>query len=378
MLFRFFRSEPASAIVLLAAAITALAVANSPLTDAYHDVLSSSLLGLSLHHWINDALMAVFFLLVGLEIKQEVLNGELRTWSSRMVPGIAAIGGMIAPAVIFVAINLRQPEHLRGWAIPSATDIAFALGVLTLLGSTVPSSLRALLVGIAIIDDLGAILVIALFYTEQVSLGWFALAGCSVLVLITLNRRGVQHLAPYLIVGAGLWICIYQSGLHATLAGVILAFAIPASSPSGLLHTPLQTLEHAIDPWVSFVIVPLFGFANAGVTFAGVSSSAFVGTVPLGIALGLIVGKQAGVFGAIWFMIRCNPGTRPAGTSWWQLYGLSLLCGIGFTMSLFIGGLAYSSTEHLMDATRIGVIGGSVCSAILGIIVLKRSSPVST
>jgi len=375
MLFRFFRSEPASAVVLFAAAMCAIIIANSPFGNDYHDLLTTSLAGLSLHHWINDGLMAVFFLLVGLEIKQELLMGELGTWQSRIVPGIAAIGGMIVPALIFTAVNWGNSDHLQGWAIPSATDIAFALGVLTLLGPIVPSSLRVLLVSLAIIDDLGAILIIALFYTGQLSWLWLGSGGLIVMLLVAMNRRGVQHLAPYLLAGAGLWVCIYQSGLHATLAGVILALTIPADSPSGRIHAPVRLLQHRIDRWVGFLILPLFGFANAGIDFAGLSRDMVLGAVPLGVALGLFFGKQVGVFGAIWIAVRCNLATLPTGATWTHVYGASLLCGIGFTMSLFIGTLAFSSASHLVDATRIGVIAGSAVSAIAGTIVLKRSLP---
>lgn len=371
MLDRFFRSEPAAAVVLLAAAALAMVVANSPLDGAYVDILDAHLLGLSIQHWINDGMMAVFFLLVGLEIKQEVLDGALSTWRSRALPGIAAVGGMALPALIFLLANARSEAHLEGWALPVATDIAFAIGVLALLGPRVPAALRVLLVGIAIIDDLGAILIIALFYTSTVHMLWLGLAAVAIGALAILNRRHVYALPPYIAVGIVLWIAIYQSGIHATLAGVVLAFAIPAKSVSDQHRSPVTTTEHAIDRWVSFLILPLFGFANAGISFAGLERSDVVGSLPLGIALGLFAGKQLGVFGAIWLAVRIGLAPKPAGVSWRQLHALAVLCGIGFTMSLFIGGLAFAGSPHLMDATKVGVIGGSICSALAGAVLLR-------
>lgn len=374
MLVRFFRSEPAAAIVLLFAAVLALIVANSPLSHAYEDILGTYILGISVHHWINDALMAVFFLLVGMEIKQEALDGALSTPRARILPGIAAIGGMALPAIIFVIINLSSPDHLSGWAIPAATDIAFAMGVLAILGSKVPLAIRALLVGIAVIDDLLAIVVIALFYTSELELGWLAAAGVTMVVLALLNRSSVYSIVPYISLGIVLWYCVYQSGIHATLAGVVLAFAIPAKSTSDLHRSPMKTTEHAIDKWVNFGILPLFGFANAGVSFAGLEASDVFGPLPLGIALGLFVGKQLGIFGAVWLTIRTGLTTKPDGITWAQLYAMAMLCGIGFTMSLFIGGLAFADASELMDQTKMGVIGGSIVSALLGAYLMNRAS----
>ncbi len=374
MLVRFFRSEPAAAIVLLFAAVLALIVANSPLSHAYEDILGTYILGISVHHWINDALMAVFFLLVGMEIKQEALDGALSTPRARILPGIAAIGGMALPAIIFVIINLSSPDHLSGWAIPAATDIAFAMGVLAILGSKVPLAIRALLVGIAVIDDLLAIVVIALFYTSELELGWLAAAGVTMVVLALLNRSSVYSIVPYIALGIVLWYCVYQSGIHATLAGVVLAFAIPAKSTSDLHRSPMKTTEHAIDKWVNFGILPLFGFANAGVSFAGLEASDVFGPLPLGIALGLFVGKQLGIFGAVWLTIRTGLTTKPDGITWAQLYAMAMLCGIGFTMSLFIGGLAFADASELMDQTKMGVIGGSIVSALLGAYLMNRAS----
>lgn len=374
MLQRFFRSEPAAAVVLLAAAVLAMLVANSPLGSIYEDVLHHHIFGLSIEHWINDGLMAIFFLLVGLEIKQELLDGELASWRSRALPGLAAVGGMIVPAIIFVLVNRGDTLHFDGWAIPSATDIAFAVGVLAILGSRVPIAIRMLLVGIAIVDDLLAIVVIAVFYSSGIVATWFAAAVACIVVLFALNRAGVCRLPPYLAVGALLWIAIYNSGLHATLAGVILAFAIPAASTEHQHRSPLQTTEHAIDRWVNFGILPIFGFANAGIAFAGLQRSDLIGTLPLGIAFGLFFGKQIGIFGSIWLLIRCGVARKPALLTWGQLYAMSVLCGIGFTMSLFIGRLAFDGYPELMNATRIGVIGGSLLSATVGVILMRRAT----
>jgi NhaA family Na+:H+ antiporter len=373
MLVRFFRSEPAAAIVLLLAAVAALIVANTPLGHTYEDVLGTYVLGISIHHWINDALMAVFFLLVGMEIKQEVLTGALSSWRARILPGIAAVGGMALPALIFVLVNRNEAEHLDGWAIPAATDIAFAMGVLAILGPRVPISVRVLLVGIAIIDDLLAIVVIALFYTSELQFGWLAAAGAASLALFLLNRRGVLSLVPYIAIGIVLWYCVYESGVHATLAGVALALAIPARSTSDQHRSPLQTTEHAIDKWVNFGILPLFGFANAGVSFAGLGAGDLVGPLPAGIALGLFVGKQVGIFGTIALAIGTRLAERPVGVSWAQLYAMAILCGIGFTMSLFIGGLAFEGSPALMDQVKVGVIAGSVVSALTGATLLART-----
>jgi NhaA family Na+:H+ antiporter len=370
MLIRFFRSGPAAGIVLFVAALLAIFVANSPLNHFYVESLHRHVAGLSIKHWINDGLMAIFFLQVGLEIKREALEGELSTWHSRILPGIAALGGMIVPALIFAAINLGLTDQLRGWAIPSATDIAFAIGVLTLLGSRIPSALRLLLVSIAIMDDLGAILIIALFYTSSLDPRWLAAAAILWVGCFTLNRVGIVALAPYLALGVLLWICVYNSGIHATLAGVAVALTIPSQVRG---FSPIQSLEVRLDRWVSFAILPIFGFANAGIAFSGVTTDMELGRLSLGIVLGLFLGKQIGVMTAFWLAIRTGVARQPVGVDWRQLYGLALLCGIGFTMSLFIGGLAFSAHPHLMDATKIGVLAGSVCSAIAGAIVLRRT-----
>lgn len=376
MLLRFFRSEPAAAIVLLGMAALAIIIANSPLQSAYENVLGTYIFGISVHHWINDALMAVFFLMVGLEIKREAMVGALSTWRLRVLPGVAALGGMAIPALIFVLVNRGDSLHLDGWAIPAATDIAFALGVLALLGRRVPASIRILLVGVAIIDDLLAILVIALFYSESMAVGWLAAAALISVGLFLLNRRGINSLVPYLILGVALWYAVFESGLHATLAGVIVALAIPTNGRTEGDVSPLNTLEHGIVQWVNFGIVPVFGFANAGISFSGLGSDAFIGTLPIGIALGLFIGKQVGIFGTVWLLVKFGLALMPARTTWAQIYAMSILCGIGFTMSLFIGGLAFASSDELLDATKIGVIGGSLASALVGAYLMRRATVV--
>lgn len=374
MLLRFFRSEPAAAIVLLIAAGLALVIANSPFNDVYHHLLETYVAGISIHHWINDALMAMFFLMVGLEIKRELTMGALATWGDRILPGAAALGGMVAPALIFVAFNAQNGDILAGWAIPTATDIAFALGVLSILGSRVPAAIRVLVVGIAIIDDLLAILVIALFYSQGVKLVWLGMAAITIVGLVALNQRSVMRLAPYLILGAVLWIAVYNSGLHATLAGVIVALTIPARGRTDALPAPLNTLEHNIVYWVNFGIVPLFGFANAGVSLSGLGRDAFIGALPIGIMAGLFIGKQIGIFGTIWLLVRIGVARMPGRTTWPQLHAMAMLCGIGFTMSLFIGGLAYATSPEHTDATKIGVIGGSLLSALIGAWLMRRAT----
>jgi NhaA family Na+:H+ antiporter len=331
--------------------------------------------GFPVDHLINDGLMAIFFLLVGLEIKRELVGGELGTWSSRILPGLAAASGMVIPAVIFLLITRGEGALGRGWAVPVATDIAFALGILSLLGSRIPTSLKVLVTSIAILDDLGAIAIIALFYTRDIDL--LAVAGAIVLigVLALMNRRGVDVLWPYLLTGFALWVIVYRSGIHATLAGVTVALFIPNSAEGTRRASPLRSLEHRLDPWVSFAIVPIFAFANAGVRFEGLARGDFIGTLPLSVGLGLFLGKQLGIFGAIWLAVRLGFARMPAGAQWIHVYGIALLCGIGFTMSLFIAGLAFTDSLHLVEATRIGILGGSLLSALVGSIVLTRTLP---
>jgi NhaA family Na+:H+ antiporter len=369
----FLKSGAAGGIILMVAAALALVIANSPAASVYFKLLKTHVGGLSILHWINDALMAVFFLLVGLEIKREFLDGQLSTWPRRILPGIAAAGGMIVPAVIYTALNAGTPETLRGWAIPTATDIAFALGVLVLLRSRVPVSLKVFLTALAIIDDLGAVAIIAVFYTADLSPAWLGLAAVTLLVLGGLNRAGVERLSPFLLLGAAVWFFVLKSGVHATLAGVALAMTIPLRTSRAQPDnpaSPLHILEHALHPWVAFLIIPVFGFANAGVSLSGMSWAALVEPVTLGIAAGLFIGKQVGVFLTTWAAIRLNLADCPQDASMPQVFGVSVLCGIGFTMSLFIGLLSFPTSPELQDAVKVGVISGSMLSAITGTLVL--------
>jgi Na+:H+ antiporter, NhaA family len=369
-------SEASGGLVLMGGAAVALVVANSPAAPVYVESLNVYVLGLSILHWINDALMALFFLLVGLEVKREMLDGQLSTWPRRALPGVAAVGGMIVPAFIYVALNWSTPDKLPGWAIPSSTDIAFALGVLSLLGPRVPVSLKLFLTTLAILDDLGAIAIIALFYTADLSVLMLGLGSVTLLVLAGLNWRGVDRLWPYLLIGVVLWLFTLKSGIHATLAGVALAFTIPLQRTPGRPEAsgrPLIRLERRLQPWVAFAIVPIFGFANAGVSFAGVSVSGLLDPVLYGIALGLFVGKQLGVFAFAWAAIRLGLAELPARASWTHLYGVALICGIGFTMSLFIGMLAFPTSRELQDTVKIGVLAGSLASALIGAALLRVS-----
>jgi len=378
---RFMSVQSVSGVVLLAAAVTALIVANSPLAWMYERVLQTEMQvrvgSLDLHkpllHWINDGLMAVFFLLVGLEIKRELLEGELATRSKAILPVIAACGGMIVPAAIYATLNWNDPSTLAGWAIPCATDIAFALGVLALLGSRVPLPLKVFLTAVAILDDLGAIVIIALFYTSDLVVTSMLLALPCVVGLWVLNRVGVTAYAPYVLLGIALWVCVLKSGVHATLAGVVLALAIPITSSNESRPSPLRQMERALHPWVAFMVMPIFAFANAGVSFAGLSFGYLLEPVPLGIAAGLLLGKQAGVFGFTWLGVKLGWAERPQGTSWSQLYGVALLAGIGFTMSLFIGALAFSDAQHAVSL-RVGVLAGSIVSGAAGYLALRLAT----
>ncbi|RWK81606.1 MAG: Na+/H+ antiporter NhaA [Mesorhizobium sp.] len=370
----FVASEAAGGIVLMAAAALALVVANSPLAETYFDALHAYLGPLSVSHWINDGLMAVFFLLVGLEIKREMLDGQLSTWPRRALPGIAAAGGMLVPALVYVAINRDNPAALSGWAIPTATDIAFALGVLSLLGSRVPGSLKVFLTALAIIDDLGAVIIIAVFYTSGLSLAYLGAAFAVIALLIGLNRMKVLTLLPYLLLGVVLWVLVLKSGVHATLAGVALALTIPLKITPGISRdsedSPLHRLEHGLHRIVPFVVVPIFGFANAGVPLAGLSAATLVEPLTLGVAAGLVAGKLVGVFGSSALAIRLGLADLPVNAGWLHMVGISLLCGIGFTMSLFIGLLAFASNVELQDAVKVGILAGSFIAAILGAAVL--------
>lgn len=372
--------EAAAGLTLLAAAVLALIVANSPLRDAYDDALGTQLtigfapllLSKPLLLWINDGLMAVFFFLVGLEIKREALRGALSSARTASLPAIAALGGMMVPAIIYAGLNWDNQVALRGWAIPAATDIAFAVGVLALLGSRVPPTLKIFLLALAIIDDLGAILIIAIFYTNGLSLSALALAFLGIAALALLNRANVLRVWPYLLVGAFVWVCVLKSGVHATLAGVATALAVPLTGAKKNIEGPLETLESAIDPWVTFLILPIFAFANAGVSLAGVSASEVLSPIPLGIALGLFIGKPIGIYGFARAAIASGVGEMPPGASQVQLFGTAVLGGIGFTMSLFIGMLAFPEPGASAEV-RLGVLSGSLLSALAGYIILSRS-----
>lgn len=373
----FLDNEASGGIILMFVAALAIVTANSPLAETYFDILHIYVGPLSLLHWINDALMAVFFLLVGLEIKREMLDGQLSTWNRRILPGAAAAGGMLFPALFYVYFNWNDPMALRGWAIPTATDIAFALGVLSLFGSRVPASLKIFLAALAIIDDLGAVIVIAIFYTANLNM--LALAGAGIIIgnLIIFNRMGVRALWPYLLLGAVLWVLVFASGVHATLAGVILALTIPLKqtpgTPEAAHHeSPLHKLEHLIHKPVAFIIVPIFGFANAGVSFAGISMSVFSENLTMGIAAGLLLGKLVGVLGTVALLVKLGLADLPAQAGWGQVAGTALLCGIGFTMSLFIGLLAFDDPA-VQDRVKIGILAGSVISGVLGAVLLSVS-----
>jgi NhaA family Na+:H+ antiporter len=377
----FFKSDSAGGVVLIVAAIAAMAVANSPLQANYDYALHSVWLGLSVEHWINDGLMALFFLMVGLEIKRELLTGSLASWGQRALPGLAALGGMLVPALIYISVNRGNPETLAGWAIPSATDIAFALGVLSLLGPRVPASLKIFLAALAILDDLGAIVIISLFYTSDLSVPMLLASLAVLALLVAMNKLGQRRLIFYIVGGALLWFLVLQSGVHATLAGVALAFCIPLRGDKGdkaIPETaPLAVLEHGLKPWIAFAIVPIFGFANAGVSLAGISLHNLLDPVPVGVALGLFFGKQIGVLGLAALAIKTGIAQLPARSNWLQLYGVALLCGIGFTMSLFIGALAFPDAPHLVDEVKIGVLIGSILSALAGAAVLLAAGRTS-
>ncbi len=376
----FFELEAAGGIVLAVAAILAMIVANSPLHDLYHAFIHAPVsvqignfsIDKDAHHWINDGLMAVFFFLVGLELKREALIGELSDIKQILLPAVCAIGGMIFPALIYAAFNYDNSISMQGWAIPTATDIAFAIGVLSLLGDKVPNSLKVFLVSIAIFDDLGAIIIIALFYTSELSLVSLGVAAVCLPLLFLLNRMNVVRLTPYFMIGLVLWAAMLKSGVHATLAGVLLAFFIPLRNKNDPEHSPLEELEHDLHNTVAFGILPLFAFANAGISLAGASINSLFHGVPLGIAVGLLVGKQIGVMLPFLIAIKLKLAAAPKNTTLMQVYGVSLLCGIGFTMSLFVSGLAFGGIPEGYDP-RLGIILGSVVSGVIGYFVLRAN-----
>ena len=369
----FFKLEAASGIVLLFAAVIALIISNSELSNLYFSTLERYLfiginnfgLKLSVLHWINDALMAIFFFFVTLEIKREFLQGELSNIKQALLPIIAAVGGMLVPALIYVFINLGDGETLKGWAIPSATDIAFSLGVLSLLGKRVPLSLKVFLTALAIIDDLGAIVIIALFYSGDLSIKYLSLMLLAFIILLVMNKFNIKKFLPYLIVGIFLWDFTHNSGIHATIAGVLLAMTIPHRKKDKDFSLLIK-VEHAISPYVAFGIMPIFAFANAGVSLEGLSFSSLLDKVPLGIVLGLFVGKQLGVFVFSYISIKLKIAQMPSNTSWYNFYGVGVLTGIGFTMSLFVGNLAFAESMQYMDGVKIGVLTGSLLSTLFG------------
>ena len=379
---RFFAHESAGGVVLAAAALAALAVSNSAWGDAYRALLAlpgevriggdALVLAKPLLVWINDLWMALFFFLVGLEIKREFAEGELASPRQALLPAAAALGGMAVPAAIYAAINHADPVALRGWAIPAATDIAFTVGILMLLGARVPASLKVFVTAVAIIDDLGAIVVIALFYTEQLSAPALAAAGLGALLLLALNRARVMRVEAYALVGLLVWLAVLKSGVHATLAGVVTALAVPVRDAEG--GSPLERVEQGLHPWVAFGVLPVFAFCNAGVSLAGASWATLAQPIPLGIALGLVAGKAVGVLGTSWLLIASGIGERPAQATWTQFAGVAVLCGIGFTMSLFIGSLAFEGQGPAYELQlKLGVLGGSLVAALLGSAILWRA-----
>ena len=372
---RLLAHEAAGGIVLMLAAVLALVVANSGLADIYVTWLTSyvavtfdgSGLEKPLILWINDGLMAVFFFLIGLELKRELREGKLKNPRDVILPGLAAVGGMAVPALIFVAINWGSPDTIRGWAIPAATDIAFALGILALVGSRAPASLKVFLLTLAILDDLGAIMIIALFYTAELNVNYLFLALVPLAGLIWLNLRGTHVHGPAILLGIILWVLVLKSGVHATLAGVVTAFCIPLTDRFG--KSPLHAMEHALTPYVAFLIIPIFAFANAGVVLTGISPSDLLLPLPLGIAAGLLLGKIVGVFGITWIVVKSGLASLPHGASWVHIFGVACLAGIGFTMSLFIGGLSFTDAS-LMNQVRLGVLTASTIAGLLGFAVL--------
>ncbi|WP_455887922.1 Na+/H+ antiporter NhaA [Pseudomonas rustica] len=379
---RFFQLEAASGLLLIAAAVLALIINNSPLSYLYSGLLDVPVavqvgalnIAKPLLLWINDGLMALFFLLIGLEVKREVVDGHLSKPSQVILPATAAVGGMVVPALIYWFINRDNPAAVAGWAIPTATDIAFALGVLALLGKRVPVSLKLFLMTLAIIDDLGAIIVIALFYSGTLSSVSLLLAAACLVLLIAMNRLGVVKLGPYMIVGLILWVCVLKSGVHATLAGVALALCIPLRTRNAET-SPLLSLEHALHPWVAYAILPIFAFANAGVSLAGMTVDSFTHPVPMGIAVGLLLGKTVGVFGLTWLAVKLRMAALPEGAGWGQILGVAILCGIGFTMSLFVGSLAFApGSSDYAGMDRMGILTGSFFAAVIGYAVTAMAS----
>lgn len=378
---KFMQMEASAGLVLMGVAVLAMIFANTGLAGLYTSVLDTNIrVGIGSFEiskpallWINDGLMAIFFFLIGLEIKREVLLGELSSFDKAILPIFAAIGGMAVPGLVYVAINWGTPENLVGWAIPAATDIAFALGVLALLGTRAPVALKVFLLAVAIIDDLGAIIIIAIFYTSELSTNALTFSMLGFAAAVALNRMGVQRIAPYVIIGVIMWVFVLKSGVHATLAGVLIALTIPLKEKNGD-KALLYKVEHALHPWVAYMILPIFAFANAGVSLTGLSVSDLTQPLTFGIAAGLFLGKQIGVVAATWIAVKSGIAKLPEGINWLHLYGVACLTGIGFTMSLFVGSLAFGA-DDAMNAVRLGVIFGSVLSGILGFVVLRSMAP---
>ena len=381
---RFLKMEAAGGIILMFAAMAAMVIANTPLATHYQLLIDTPVavqvgafkIAKPLLLWINDGLMAIFFFLIGLELKRELLEGELSSKANVILPGIGALGGMLIPALIYVAFNQGDPVAMKGWAIPAATDIAFALGILTLLGSRVPVSLKIFLTSLAIFDDIGAILIIAIFYTEKISFGALAIVALSILVLFILNKKRIESRSIFRIIGVVMWVAMLKSGIHATLAGVILAMFIPMKSHDNPEFSPLKTMEHDLHSAVAYIILPVFAFTNAGIRVVGMSADQLWHSVPLGIALGLFFGKQLGIFGFVWAAVKLKLIKLPSAFSWKALYGIAALAGIGFTMSLFIGSLAFEETGvNLLFDERLGIVLGSLFSGLVGYFVLRNSLP---
>ncbi|EQA6574913.1 Na+/H+ antiporter NhaA [Vibrio cholerae] len=375
MIRDFFKMESAGGILLVIAAAIAMVIANSAMGEGYQAFLHTYVFGMSVSHWINDGLMAVFFLLIGLEVKRELLEGALKSRETAIFPAIAAVGGMLAPALIYVAFNFNDPAAIQGWAIPAATDIAFALGIMALLGKRVPVSLKVFLLALAIIDDLGVVVIIALFYSSDLSTIALTIGFIMTGVLFMLNAKHVTKLSIYLVAGLILWIAVLKSGVHATLAGVVSGFAIPLKGNKGE-HSPLKHLEHALHPYVAFAILPVFAFANAGISLQGVSLAGLTSMLPLGVALGLFLGKPLGIFSFSWAAVKLGVAKLPEGINFKHIFAVSVLCGIGFTMSIFISSLAFGQANEAYDTyARLGILMGSTTAALLGYSLLRLSLP---
>ncbi|WBA11271.1 Na+/H+ antiporter NhaA [Salinivibrio kushneri] len=373
---QFLKMESAGGIVLIIAAVLAMFVANSDLQPLYDSTLHTYIAGLSVGHWINDGLMVIFFLLIGLEVKRELVQGALNSKDKATFPAVAAIGGMLAPALVYLAFNWGDPLAVSGWAIPAATDIAFALGVLALLGNRVPLALKVFLLALAIIDDLGVIVIIALFYSSDLSVVALAGAFAATLVLVAMNMRKVTSITAYVVVGLLLWFSVLQSGVHATLAGVVLGFAIPLKGKTDDDPSPLKKMEHALHPYVSYLILPIFAFANAGVSLDGVSLANLTEMLPLGIALGLLIGKPLGIFSFSWAAVKLGIAKLPARVNFTHIFAVSVLCGIGFTMSIFISSLAFVGVNgEFVTLSRLGILIGSTLAAVIGYAVLLFALP---